>query len=226
MANNNDQWQAEFIIGGTIIFAVVILIAIAGAFLAAGAVLIFCVNEWRKIIRYEGWQPIQWLGGITAFVALIGISAAVTELDLASQAQARNRPSGNHIFLAMVYIAMIALPTVGYWIYRMIKPLSQIRINIVENLDHDYRQGKITRVERDTTTKQFIAMTDDDLEAMAVKSRRERAQQQAAPAPAPTPPPQPANIIQPANHSSPPPAPANKEDPRDAFDVPPQRIDK
>lgn len=225
MANNNDQWQTEFIIGGTILFAVVILIAIAGAFLAAGAVLVFCVNEWRKIIRYEGWQPIQWLGGITAFVALIGISAAATELDLASQAQARNRPSGNHIFLAMVYIAMIALPTVGYWIYRLIKPLSHVRINIVELLDQDYRQGKITRLERDTETKKYISMSDDELEAMAVNARRAR-EQQAASAPAPAPPPQPANIIQPANHSSPPSPPANKEDPRDAFDVPPQRIDK
>ena len=119
MNNQNDAWMVQFIIYGTALFAVVMVIAIAGAFLAAGAVVIFCVTEWYKIVRYEGYQPIMWLAGITAVAALIGISGAADQLEIASQLQARNRPSGGHVVGAFLYIVAIAAPTAGYWAYRL-----------------------------------------------------------------------------------------------------------
>ena len=181
MANNNDGMN-EFIIGGVIIAMIAIALMVAGVVVALIAVAGFVINEWRKIYRYEGKQPVLWLAGITAIVAIPCISGALEQFRLfAFHLERQTDQWLGHAVSAIVFIVVLAVPTAAYWVYRMIQPISHIRVNLIEMFHEQYGRGDITRLERDTQIERTIATGDDELERMVAESRRQKQQPAARP---------------------------------------------
>lgn len=183
MANNNDGMN-EFIIGGVIVAMIAIALMVAGVVVALIAVAGFVINEWRKIYRYEGKQPVLWLAGITAVLALPCIGGALEQFRLFAFYLERQNQGDlvlRHALSAIAFIVALAVPTGAYWFYRLVQPISHIRVNLIEMFHDQYRRGDITRRERDTQIEKTIATGDDELERMVAESRRQKQQPAARP---------------------------------------------
>jgi hypothetical protein len=176
---SNNQGTNELAIGIMIFVAIAIALAVAGVIIALLAVAGFVFNEWRKIYRYEGKQPVLWLAGITTVLTIPCIHGALEQFGLFVFYLERQNQGGQvlrHALGAIAFIVGIAAPTAAYWFYRLVKPISHIRVNIVEMFHEQYRRGEITRKQRDASLATFIAKTDDELEEMVVNERRNNQQ--------------------------------------------------
>lgn len=164
--------------------AIAVAVMIAGVVIALIAVTGFVANEWRKIYRYEGKQPVLWLAGITAVLALPCISSALEHFRLFAFYLERQNQGDlvfRHALSAIAFIVALAVPTAAYWFYRLVQPISHIRVNLIEMFHDQYRSGDITRKERDTQIEKTIATGDDELERMVAESRRQTQQPAARP---------------------------------------------
>lgn len=215
MNNNNNN---ELAMGIGIMAVVAIVIMIAGIIIALLAVASFVFSQWLHIHRYEGSKPVWWLAGATMIIALPCISSASEQLQLMNYYLDRNDDrSFGALFSALFSIVFIAAPTAGYWVYRLMKPISHFRIATIDQFRAQYQQGDLTRAERDTYIKEIIAMGDEALEKQVAHARRKP---KAAPITvdntAPVGPAPANNTASPINHGS---------NPRGAFDIPQQRAD-
>lgn len=157
-----------------IMVAIAVALMVAGVIIALVAVTGFVLNEWRKIYRYEGKTPVLWLAGVTAVVALPCIGGAAEQFRLFSFHLERQSDQWiAHALGAIAYIVAIAIPTGGYWLYRMIQPISHVRIALIEMWHDQYKKADITKRERDTKIAQTIATGDEELERMVAESRRQ-----------------------------------------------------
>ncbi len=188
MSNQNDAATMQLALGAMVVVAVVIAVAVAGAVLAILAVAAFAISQWRTTYRYEGKQPVLWLALATAIFAVPStVSAQEQFLEVARWLEYKNHPQQGkelltHLAGAIGSILLIAAPTAGYWLYRLIKPISHIRIQYINTAHNLYEQGKLTKKERDATIQQTIDMGDDALEESHAQTLRER--DNPAPAPA------------------------------------------
>ncbi len=174
---SNNQGNNELAVGVMIFVAIAIALMVAGAILALIGVTVYVFNAWRKIYRYEGKDPVLWLAGITAFFALFCISGALEEFRI-FKFYLQNNGQGEkvilHGFITVSYLGGMALPTVVYEIYRAIKPISHIKIGMVETLRDLYRQGNITRLERNAQLAKLIAIDDDEIERRHTETMRQQ----------------------------------------------------
>ena len=178
MANNNDGMN-EFIVGGFIFVMIAIALMVAGVVVALIAVAGFVINEWRKIYRYEGKQPVLWLAGITAVMAIPCIIGALEQFRLFAfylERQNQGDQVLRHGLSAIAYIVALAAPTAAYWLYRLAQPVSHIRVAYIEHWHYAYRKGEITRIERGDNIRATIAQGDAALEEIHANAMRAKSQ--------------------------------------------------
>ena len=172
--NQNNAEMQKFILGGTVLAGIVMVLAVVGLLMAIVAVIGFVAVQWRDIFRYEGRKPVLWLLAITVIVAVPCAFWANQFVQMA--ARAPDKTAGMLKAWAFFTMLVPAAPTVLYWLYRKIKPVSHIRVAYIEHWHNAYRKGEITRIERGDNIRATIAQGDAALEKIHANAMRAKSQ--------------------------------------------------
>ncbi|MEM7172472.1 MAG: hypothetical protein AAF530_20055 [Pseudomonadota bacterium] len=177
MSNQNDAATAQLSIGLMIAIVIGVALLFAGVVIVLLGVGAFVLSQWYSIYRYEGKKPVLWLALSTGILAFPLIFNAIDEAKLFSyymSGSGHGDKAMKHGFLAIGSIVLISIPTAGYWLYRIIKPISHIRESLIDQTHENYSQGNITRIERDGQIALILEKGDDVLEKMVAESRRDK----------------------------------------------------
>jgi len=174
---NDQQAAMQLTVGVMIMIAIAIAVMVAGVVIALLAVTGFVLNEWRNIYRYEGKRPVRNLAILTAIVAVPCLAGALEQFHLFTvYLEYQSDQWIIHAFGAIIYIVVIAIPTGAYWLVRLVRPVSHVRIAVIEHWHDEYANANITKHERNENIAETIAMGDEALEKMVAASRRPPAQ--------------------------------------------------